>query len=114
MMKIYTSPACHYCNRLKTVLKEKNVQFEEIIASENEEEWNEITRIAGIGMTPAIIFQNEIWLPNRDFRTPEELVQRVEHFTANPMRHLSLEERLDQMHNTVKNLTKSQLRQIQS
>jgi len=105
MMKIYTSPTCHYCNRLKTVLKEKNVQFEEIIASENEEEWNEVTRIAGIGMTPAIIFQNEIWLPNRDFRTPEELIQRVEHFTANPMRHLNIEERLDQMHNTVKNLT---------
>jgi len=105
MMKIYTSPSCHYCNRLKTTLKEQNVAYEEIIASENEVEWNEITRIAGIGMTPAIIFQDEIWLPNRDFRTPEELIQRVKHFTENPMVPLKLEDKLDQVHNTVKNLT---------
>ena len=105
MMKIYTNPTCHYCNRLKTVLNEQNVPYEEINASENEEEWNEITRIAGIGMTPAVIFQDEIWLPNRDFRTPEELIGRVKHFTDNPMKPLKLEERLDQVHNTVKNLT---------
>ena len=105
MMKLYTNPTCHYCNRLKTILQEKNVPYEEIVASENEEEWNEITRIAGIGMTPAVIFQDEIWLPNRDFRTPEELVSRINHFTENPMKPLKLEERLDQVHNTVKNLT---------
>lgn len=105
MMKIYTNPTCHYCNRLKTVLNEQNVAYEEIQASENEGEWNEITRIAGIGMTPAILFQGEIWLPNRDFRTPEELITRVKHFTDTPMRPLKLEERLDQVHNTVKNLT---------
>ena len=31
-------------------------------------------------MTPTIIMQEEIWLPNRDFRTPEELVNRVKAF----------------------------------
>ena len=41
MMKIYTNPTCHYCNRLKTVLNEQNVPYEEIQASENEEEWND-------------------------------------------------------------------------
>ena len=52
-----------------------------------------------------IIFQDEIWLPNRDFRTPEELISRVKHFTDNPMKSLKLEDRLDQVHNSVKNLT---------
>ena len=56
-------------------------------------------------MTPTIIFQNEIWLPNRDFRTPEELVARVNHFKENPMKQLHLEEKIEQINNAVKNLT---------
>ena len=51
------------------------------------EEWNELIRITGIGMTPTIVMQNEVWLPNRDFRTPEELVGRIKHFESNPMKH---------------------------
>ena len=105
MMKMYTNPTCHYCNRIKTQLNEAEIKFEEVIASENQEEWNELIRITGIGMTPTIIMQNEVWLPNRDFRTAEELIERVKHFEENPMTKLSLEEKVDQMHNSVKNIT---------
>ena len=105
MMKIYTNPTCHYCNRIKLQLTEAGLKYEEVIASENQEEWNEIIRITGIGMTPTIIMQNEVWLPNRDFRTAEELIERVKHFEANPMRSLSLEEKVDQLHNSVKNIS---------
>ena len=94
MMKMYTNPTCHYCNRIKTQLNEAEIKFEEVIASENQEEWNELIRITGIGMTPTIIMQNEVWLPNRDFRTAEELIERVKHFEENPMTKLSLEEKV--------------------
>ena len=104
-MKIYTNPTCHYCNRIKAQLTEAELEYEEVIASENQEEWNEIIRITGIGMTPTIIMQNEVWLPNRDFRTAEELIERVKHFEANPMRTLTLEEKVDQLHNSVKNIS---------
>jgi len=105
MMKIYTNPTCHYCNRIKQQLNEAELKYEEVIASENQEEWNELIRITGIGMTPTIIMQNEVWLPNRDFRTAEELIERVKHFEANPMTVLSLEEKVDQLHNSVKNIS---------
>ena len=105
MMKIYTNPTCHYCNRIKQQLNEAGLKYEEVIASENQEEWNELIRISGIGMTPTIIMQNEVWLPNRDFRTAEELIERVKHFEANPMTNLSLEEKVDQLHNSVKNIS---------
>jgi len=105
MMKIYTNPTCHYCNRIKVQLNEAGLKYEEVIASENQEEWNEIIRITGIGMTPTIIMQNEVWLPNRDFRTAEELIERVKHFEANPMTTLTIEEKVDQLHNSVKNIS---------
>ena len=103
-MKIYSQPSCHYCNKIKEVLNESNIEYEEIITSENQEEWNELIRITGLGMTPTIVFQNEVWLPNRDFRTPEELVARLNHFKENPMRPLQIEERIEQVNNAVKNL----------
>ena len=105
MMKIYTNPTCHYCNKIKEQLNEAGLKYEEVVASENQNEWNELIRITGIGMTPTIIMQNEVWLPNRDFRTAEELIERVKHFEANPMRTLTLEEKVDQLHNSVKNIS---------
>ena len=111
-MKIYTNPSCHYCKKIKDSLDNANIEYEEINASENVVEWNELVRITGIGITPTILMQEEIWVPNRDFRTPEELIQRVRHFEKNPMTHLSIEERIDQVNNNVKNLT-LMLNQIQ-
>jgi len=105
MFKLYTNPTCHYCHRIKTQLDAAGLEYEEIIAQDNQEEWNEIIRITGIGMTPTIIMQEEIWLPNRDFRTPEELIERIKHFIDTPMKTLKFEERINQLHNTVKNQT---------
>ena len=104
-MKLYTNPSCHYCHKIKEVLDATDIVYEEVVASENQEEWNELTRLVGIGMTPTIVFQDEIWLPNRDFRTPDELVQRIKHFREYPMRTLVLEERIDQAYHAIKNLT---------
>ena len=82
-MKIYTNPTCHYCKKINDSLDNANVKYEEINASENQTEWNELVRITGIGITPTILMQEEVWIPNRDFRTPEELIQRIQHFEKN-------------------------------
>ena len=103
-MKIYTNPSCHYCKKVKDALIENEVDFEEVITSENFDEWNDLLRITGLAVTPTIKFQDAIWLPNRDFRTPEELVARVKHFVGHPMPVLKLEERVEQLLNATKNL----------
>ena len=95
----------NYCHRIKAAVDAAGLEYEEIVAQDNQEEWNEIIRITGIGMTPLIIMQEEIWLPNRDFRTPEELIERLKHYKDTPMKALKFEERINQLHNTVKNLT---------
>jgi len=104
-MKLYTNPTCHYCNKIKSQLDEAGIEYTEIITSDNVEEWNNLIRITGLGMTPTIVYQEETWMPNRDFRTAEELVARIKHFEENPMTRLSLEERVDQVNNAVKNIT---------
>jgi glutaredoxin len=105
MFTLYTNPTCHYCHKIKESLLAADLEFKEVVAQDNPEEWNEVIRITGIGMTPTIIMQEEVWLPNRDFRTPEELIGKIKHFRDTPMRSLKFEERIDQLHNTVKNLT---------
>tara|TARA_R110000744_G_scaffold169345_3_gene287211 strand:+ start:16 stop:450 length:435 start_codon:yes stop_codon:yes gene_type:complete len=104
-MKIYTNPTCHYCNKIKTELTKAGLEYEEIITSEHIGEWNEIIRVTGLGMTPTIVYQEETWMPNRDFRTAEELIARVKHFQEHPMKRLSTEERMDQINNAIKNIT---------
>tara|TARA_Y100000592_G_C5292144_1_gene231368 strand:+ start:181 stop:630 length:450 start_codon:yes stop_codon:yes gene_type:complete len=103
-MKIYTNPSCHYCKKVKDALDTAEITYEEIITSENFTEWNDLLRITGLAVTPTIVFQEEVWLPNRDFRTPEELVARVKHFVDSPMPVLKLEDRVDQLFNSVKNI----------
>ena len=103
-MKLYTNPTCHYCNKIKEALDGAQIDYTEVITNENFEEWNDLLRITGLAVTPTIVFQEEIWLPNRDFRTPEELVARIKHFIDNPMPVLKLEDKVDQLHNSVKNL----------
>jgi len=105
IMKLYTNPTCHYCKKIKDSLDGANIKYEEINASENQVDWNELVRLTGIGITPTILMQEEIWVPNRDFRTPEELIQRIRHFEKNPMIRLNIEERIEQVNNNVKNLT---------
>ncbi len=105
MIKLYTNPTCHYCHKIKEQLNSGGIEFEEIDTTTAGEEWNELVRITGIGMTPTVILQEETLLPNRDFRTAEDLIGRIKHFTDNPMKRLSIDEKLEQMHNSVKNLT---------
>ena len=63
IMKLYTNPTCHYCKKIKESLDTANITYEEINASENVVEWNELLRVTGIGITPTIM------MPRRDLDT---------------------------------------------
>ncbi len=78
-IKIFTQPNCLYCNNIKEALTENEIEFDtiDISKSENREEWNLVTRLSGIGMTPTITFRDQIWAPNRDFQDAKSLIQRL-------------------------------------
>jgi len=106
-VKVYSQKNCKYCDNIKETLKENEVDFENIEIDDNRDEWNEITRILGLGMTPTIGFNDEYWVPGRDFRGPDELIKRMEYINENPLPPLTDEEKIETILNATKNLAMS-------
>jgi glutaredoxin 3 len=59
-IKVYTAPACVYCELLKQYLKEHNIEFEKIDVSENEKEAEKMIEKSGQMGVPVIEIDGEI------------------------------------------------------
>ena len=106
-IKVYSQKNCKYCENIKKTLEENKIDFEMVEVDDNREEWNEITRIVGMGMTPTIAFNNEVWVPSRDFRSPEELINRLNYFKDYPLPPLSDKEKIQSLLEASKNVAMS-------
>ena len=108
-IKMYTQPNCLFCKNVKDTLTENEIEYKEIDISttENREEWNLVTRISGLGLTPTITFNDQVWAPNRDFQDEKSLVQRLKYFLDNPLSPPSDEEKFQILLNATKNLAMS-------
>lgn len=53
-VKVYSTPTCPYCKRVKTFLSEKNVPFEDIDVGSNPEAAREMTEKSGQMGVPVI------------------------------------------------------------
>ena len=60
MITIYSTPTCSYCKNLKTYLNEKNIQFNEIDASNNEKELEKMVSISGQMGVPVVDIDGNI------------------------------------------------------
>ena len=58
-------------------------------------------------MTPTIKFKDEIWVPSRDFRGPEELIKRLEYYKEYPLDPPTADEKTEMLLNASKNLAMS-------
>ena len=78
-IKLYTQTNCLYCKQVKDKLDEFHISYESVDISleENRVSWNSVVKVSGLPMTPTITMGKEIWAPNRDFRSPEELANRL-------------------------------------
>ena len=63
---IYTSPSCPYCVAAKTLLKNKNVSFEEINLGEQPDKMNEMLQKSGGRRTVPQIFIGETHVGGSD------------------------------------------------
>ena len=57
---VYSAPNCPWCNVLKDFLKEKNIEFEEIDLSKNQEKIKEMTQKSGQMGVPQIEINNKM------------------------------------------------------
>ena len=74
---IYTNETCPYCKQVKEELTKNNIEFENILTSDNKDKWNNIVSLTGIPSVPTIINVEEYLVPGRDFRSADHLVEVV-------------------------------------
>ena len=106
-LKVYSQKNCKYCENIKEALEKEKFEFEMVEIDDNRDEWNELTRIIGMGMTPTIKFEEEVWVPSRDFRGPEELINRLKYFQEYPPKPVKEEEKMEMLLNGLKNIAMS-------
>ena len=65
---------CPYCQKLKGLLSNDNIPFEEIDINkdENKEEYAEVFAASESDMVPIVRIENELLVPEKSFRTIEE------------------------------------------
>ncbi|MBI2107317.1 glutaredoxin family protein [Candidatus Woesearchaeota archaeon] len=60
--KIYTTPSCPYCHRVKDLLKLKNVKYTEVDLTTNPKAVKEIIELTGQTGVPVIVINKEVIL----------------------------------------------------
>ena len=73
-IKIYTIQNCGYCSKLKHLLIENNIEFDEIDGDleENERKFVALQKISKSPNVPAIVLKNSILVADISFKTIEE------------------------------------------
>ena len=59
-IKVFSTPTCPYCQRLKSYLKEKGQQFEDIDLVTNRERIQEMFKLSGQGGVPVTVVDGEV------------------------------------------------------
>ena len=72
-IKIYTTPTCPYCIRVKDYLKEKNVSFESVDVSSNEAGLQEMIKASGQMGVPVVVIDGAIIVGFDKARIDEKL-----------------------------------------
>ena len=79
---IYTNESCSFCKQIKEKLIDKKILFKNKLTSEFPDEYQQIINLTGIPTVPTIKFEDEYFLPGRDFQTPDQLVNILETFKS--------------------------------
>ena len=93
---VYTTKDCPFCKDIKTTLKDNNIKFIEREKSNFNKEWQEIVALTRMPVFPTINIGSECLIPNRDFSSPEQLVDVV-NYTMKQGNKWSKEDRILEM-----------------
>jgi glutaredoxin 3 len=76
-IKIYTTETCPYCKEVKQALEKHDIVFDNLLISENQNEWRAIIALTGMPTVPTIVINNEHMVPGRDFANAENLINII-------------------------------------
>jgi|688.fasta_scaffold408676_2 glutaredoxin len=80
--KIYSIPTCYYCNHLKELLSNDNIDFIDVnvMLDENQEEYKKIYEVTKSEDVPIIRIGKQLFVPDVSFKTIEEAADLVKKF----------------------------------
>ena len=79
-IEIYTNNTCPYCKQIKDELNKKNIKFEEKLTPDFTDEYQEIVNLTGIPTVPTVKYNDEYFIPGRDFQNTQQLINLLETF----------------------------------
>ena len=79
-IEIYTNEVCPYCKKIKEELTKENIDFENKLTSDFIEEWQDIISLTGMPTVPTIKYNDEYFIPMRDFSNPQQLIITLKNF----------------------------------
>jgi glutaredoxin len=82
MVTIYTFTECPYCQELKKLYEQENINYREvdITLDENQEEWNKVFEASKAEEVPVIKIGQQLFLPNISFKSITESVELTKKF----------------------------------
>ena len=75
---IYTNETCPYCKQIKEELTKNNIEFENILTTNDIEEWQAIVNFTGMPTVPTICLNGEYFVPGRDFGNADLLIKLIQ------------------------------------
>jgi len=79
-IEIYTNETCPYCKQIKEELTKNNIEFKNKLTSDFKDEYQEIVNLTGIPTVPTIKYNDEYFVPGRDFNNVQQVVNLLESF----------------------------------
>ena len=74
VITIYTNETCPYCKKIKDKFKKEKIEFNERLIKDWPAKWQEIIDLTNMATTPTISYNDEYFIPGRDYMFPEQLV----------------------------------------
>ena len=78
---VYTNETCPYCKQIKEELTKNNIDFENILTTDDPEEWQSIVNFTGMPTVPTICMNGEYFVPGRDFGNADLLIKLIKNYT---------------------------------
>ena len=79
---IYTQNTCGYCKAIKDEFVKNDIEFDERLISEYKDEWGEVVKLTNIAATPTICFEENYFIPGRDFNNPQNLINTLNNYKS--------------------------------
>jgi len=79
---VYTKDTCDYCKQVKNELNNKEINFEEKKTKDYKKEWLEIVDLTAMPLLPTIEYNEEYFVPGRDFSNANQLIERLQSFNS--------------------------------